>query len=214
MGRFSIEKSLNNPQQTNSQPGTPNFLTNWPQVFSKESIGIELPGVVWDDKEILNPTDISIITGSLEAVRNMRLNGYKVFLYFNEPLISKGRLTQNDVDARIQHLMQIFGQAGILSIEGILYSTTHFKEDLFAFPNAGMLKRAEKEFNQNYKGGYFVTNNYNGIKAGYSVGARPILINSEKQDTVLKKLDTFANKELKNKVNMFDNLQKFVATLS
>lgn len=209
MGRFSVDTSLKNPQQNNMQPGMMGTPSNWPTLFPKESIGIEIPGIVVEEGEILQPGDLKILDGSLNAIKELRLKGYKVFLFFNEPLISQGKLKVEDVDARLQHLMQIFGQAGILSIEGILYSTSTLKNDIYSFPNNGMLKRAEREFNQKYKGGYFLSNNLNGIKAGESAGAKPILINSLKIEEIQLKLNTFANKDLKNKIKIFNDLQSF-----
>ena len=209
MGRFSVETSLSNPQAIPSQPNQ--LAAGWPSVFTKETIGIEIPGVIVEDKDIITPSDLEIIGTSLTAVRDMRLKGHKVFLFFNEPLISTGKLTALDVDDRIKQLMQIFGQAGILSIEGLLYSTSNFKDDMFAFPNNGMLKKAEKEFNLKFKGGYFVSNNLNGLKAGASCGAKPILIKSSIISDVEQKLNTFANRELKSKVKTYDTLFNFVS---
>lgn len=215
MGRFSVETSINNPQQAPYQQGGQQMLpSNWPTVFPKESIGIELPGVIVEEGEILTPGDIKIINNSLAALREIRLKGYKVFLFFNEPLISAGRLTSSDIDARNQHLMKIFGEAGIFSIDGLLYSTSTMKEDLFAFPNNGMLKKAENEFGLKFKGGYFISNNLNGLKAGSSSGARPILIKSNSFDLVQNKLETFANRELKTKTKTFNNLFDFANSLS
>jgi len=212
MGRFSVETSLNNPQAA-AQPGQLS-PAGWPSVFTKETIGIEIPGVIVKDKDILTPSDLEIIDTSLTAVRDLRLKGNKVFLFFNEPLITAGKLTSLDVDDRIKHLMQIFGQAGIFSIEGILYSTSSFKDDMFAFPNNGMLKKAEKEFNLKFKSGYFVSNNLNGLKAGASCGAKPILIKSDRFQEVEQKLDTFANRELKSKVKSYNTLADFVNAIS
>jgi len=210
MGRFSVETSSINSRAAVTQTNRP-ASAGWPSVFTKEAIGIEIPGVIVEDKDIITPSDLKIIGTSLTAVRDLRLKGYKVFLFFNEPLISSGRLTTLDVNDRINHLMQIFGQAGIFSIEGILYSTSNFKDDMFAFPNNGMLKKAEDDFNLKFKGGYFISNNLSGLKVGASCGAKPILIKSSIFPEVEQKLDTFANRELKSKVKTYDTLFNFVS---
>jgi histidinol phosphatase-like enzyme len=217
MGRFSVETSLKNPHQNNIPGipgGQPGFPSDWPSVFPKETIGIELPGIILEEGEILKPEEVRVIAPSLAAVRELRLKGYKVFLFFNEPLISSGKLTQIDVDSRIQHLMQVFGQYGIFSIDGILYSTSSLKDDIYAFPNNGMLKRAENEFGQKFKGGYFISNNINGLKAGFASNARPIFIESGNFEITQNKLDTFANRDLKSKVKVFKDLTSFASTLS
>lgn len=206
MGRFSVETSLNNPQQNSFS----SQQTDWPTTFPKESIGIEMSGVILEENSFsVSSGNFKIKDNSLTAIRNLRMKGYKVFLYFNEPLVSINKVTTSDVDSGIQSLMQIFGQAGIFSIEGILYSTTSLKEDMYVFPNNGMLKRAEKEFNQRYKDGYFVSNNIKGLKAGFSMGAKPILISSNAIDQVQDKLNTFANRSLKTRVSTYDDLLSF-----
>jgi D-glycero-D-manno-heptose 1,7-bisphosphate phosphatase len=215
MGRFSIEKSLNNPQQNLMQPnGQPMSPAGWPTQFPKESIGIDRNGVIVEDKQIFTPGDITIIPDSLEAIRTMRLKGYKVFLFFNEPLIGQGRLTPEDVEKQNQHLMNVFGQAGIFSIDGLLYSTTDNKQDIYSLPNTGMLKKAENEFRQKFKGGYFVGNKIIDLKAADSIGARPVFIKTGDCHETEPKLNTFANKELKAKTKTYNTLLEFANFLS
>jgi histidinol phosphatase-like enzyme len=144
----------------------------------------------------------------------MRLKGYKVFLFFNEPMISQGKVTTTEVDATNQKLMEIFGQAGIFSIDGLLYSTTNSKEDIFSLPNTGMLKKAEREFKVKFKGGYFVGNKITDLKVADSVGSKPILINSGEYEETKSKLNTFANRDLKNKTKEFDSLLSFANSLN
>lgn len=210
MSRFSVETSLKNPRQPNL---TSDFTGNWPTVFPKETIGIDRNGIIVTDKKILTPDDIEIVPGALEAIRTLRVKGYKVFIFFNEPLVGEGRLTQQDVEVQWQRMMEIFGQAGILSIEGMLYSTTTFKQDIYAFPNTGMLKKAEKESKQKFKGGYFVGNKINSLKAGFAAGAKPILIKTGDYEPAITKIETFANRDLKNKTSIFNTLLDFANSL-
>ena len=109
--------------------------------------------------------------------------------------------------------MNYFGQAGIFTIDGLLYSTSNMKEDLFAMPNNGMMKRAENEMKVAFKGGYFAGNKLYNLKAGDSVHAKPILIKSPGYEDAETKLDTFANKELKNKTKTFNSLLDFANSL-
>ena len=211
MGRYSVDTSLQNPN-TNQ---TPNSVSDWPKTFLKETIGINRNGViVKTDKPIMGVEDVEIVPGCLEAIKMMRLKGYKVFLFFNEPMISQGKVTTTEVDATNQKLMEIFGQAGIFSIEGLLYSTTNSKEDIFSLPNTGMLKKAEREFKVKFKGGYFVGNKITDLKVADSVGSKPILINSGDYEETKSKLNTFANRDLKNKTKEFASLLSFANSLN
>ena len=187
---------------------------NWPTYFPKETIGIDRGAILNESKPILTASDIEILPGALDAIRTIRLKGYKLVIFFNEPLISQGKLTTQAVDSNVQQLMNYFGQAGIFSIDGLLYSTSNMKEDNFAMPNNGMMKRAENEMKVAFKGGYFAGNKLYNLKAGDSVHAKPILIKSPGYEDVETKLDTFANKELKNKTKTFNSLLDFANSLT
>lgn len=213
MGRFSVEKSMNNPMQQNQQPAG-GFPAGWPTVFPKETIGIERNGViVKHDEPIYSPDQIEVLPGSLEAIKMMRLKGYRVVIFFNEPLIGSGKLTPSSVDATNQRLMEIFGQFGILTIDGLLYSTTNLKDDIFSMPNNGMMKKAERDFNIKFKGGYFVGDKLYDLKAGDSVNAKPVLVRTGSFGETMDKLNTFANRELKSKVKIYENLLDFANQL-
>jgi len=239
MGRFSVDRSMNvggqppAPTMPQTQPyGQQNYGSpygqqmpqqqgmmmqqqqqNWPTFFPKETIGIDRGVILNDTKPILNASDIEILPGALDAIRTIRLKGYKLVIFFNEPLITQGKLTTQAVDSNIQQLMNYFGQAGIFTIDGLLYATSNMKEDLFAMPNNGMMKRAENEMKVAFKGGYFAGNKLYNLKAGDSVHAKPILIKSPGYEDAETKLDTFANKELKNKTKTFNSLLDFANSL-
>ena len=240
MGRFSVDRSMNvggqppSPTMPQTQPyGQQNYGSpygqqmpqqqgmmmqqqqqNWPIYFPKETIGIDRGAILNESKPILTASDIEILPGALDAIRTIRLKGYKLVIFFNEPLISQGKLSTQAVDANVQQLMNYFGQAGIFTIDGLLYSTSNMKEDNFAMPNNGMMKRAENEMKVAFKGGYFAGNKLYNLKAGDSVHAKPILIKSPGYEDVETKLDTFANKELKNKTKTFNSLLEFANSLT
>ena len=100
-----------------------------------------------------------------------------------------------------------------ISIDGLLYSTTSMKEDMYSLPNTGMLKRAENDFKVNFKGGFFIGNKIYDLKAGEAAGSTPILIKVNKFEETLDKLNTFANRELKQKTKIYYNLLEFAETL-
>jgi len=211
MGRYSVEKSME--FQGTPSNGPVNNI-NWPTSFPKEVIGIERNGVILQHQDILTPADVIPTPFALEGIRALRLKGYKVIIFSNESLISTGRLTAQHVDATNQRLMEVFGLAGILTIDGLLYSTTNSKQDIYSMPNNGMLKKAENDFKVSFKGGYFVGDKMHDLKAGESSGSKPILIKSGDYENTLIKLDTFANRELKNKTKIFNNLLDFANSLT
>ena len=240
MGRFSVDRSMNvggqppSPTMPQTQPyGQQNYGSpygqqmpqqqgmmmqqqqqNWPTFFPKETIGIDRGVFLNDTKPILTASDIEMLPGALDAIRTIRLKGYRLVIFFNEPLITQGKITTQAVDSNVQQIMNYFGQAGIFTIDGLLYSTSNMKEDLFAMPNNGMMKRAENEMKVAFKGGYFAGNKLYNLKAGDSVHSKPILIKSPGYEDAETKLDTFANKELKNKTKTFNSLLEFANSLT
>lgn len=221
MGRFTTKvpdtpeypqlANQNGMQQSNVTP------SDWPTVFPKLTIGLEREGVIIKDigQPIKSIDQIEIIPGSLDAIRMMRLKGYKVMIINDQPGITKGLLSQVDVDTTNQHLMQVFGQAGILSIEGLLYSTSDLKEDIYAKPNDGMFKKAQKEQGLNWSGGYFVGPNLKDLKVADKIDATPVLVKTgNNYDEVMKKLGTFANRDLLKKTKVYENLLEFANTLT
>lgn len=222
MGRFSIEKSIeaikanpndqNKPLEQNSNPQLP---SNWPTVFPKSVIGIERNGIIVNDSNTpITSENIQVIPESLEAIKLMRLKGYNVVLFFNEPLLFTGTVSQNFVDQTNNRLMQIFGQNGILSITGLYYSSSNLKDDIYVFPNNGMLKRAEKELKVNFKTGFFITDTIEGLKAGFNSGAKPILIKNRKYEETENKINTFANRELKKNTKTYNSILNFAQELN
>jgi D-glycero-D-manno-heptose 1,7-bisphosphate phosphatase len=214
MGRF-VTKVPASPQQSQFTNQNASLPSDWPTVFPKVTIGLEREGVIIKDigEPIKDNSQIEIIPGSLEAIRMMRLKGYKVMIINDQPGITKGKISQIDVDSTHQFLMQAFGQARILTIDGMLYSTSDLKEDIYAKPNDGMFKKAQNEFDINWKGGYFVGPNFKDLKVANKIDLIPVLVKTGNYEPVLKKLDTFANRDLMKKVKIYENLLEFAQTL-
>ena len=138
MSRFKhiIEQDPQQVQQQDLPPG-------WPKVFPKSIVGLDRDGVINVDKGhyLTDPDDWEPIPGSLEAIRMIRLKGYKVVILTNQGGIIKKEQTHAQVDAIHQRMMEVFGNAGIYSIDGLFYSESSLKCDCFAKPNLGMLRR-------------------------------------------------------------------------
>ena len=205
MGRFKIEDSTS----VVSAPNT------WPTEFTKPVIGLELEGIIIEDLGVplISPSSIQFITGSLDAIRNMRLKGYRVMIITDQPNIARGLQTPQQMDSVIQYMMQIFGQAGILSIDGILYSTSDLKEDIYAKPNDGMFKKASSEGGIIWQGGWFVGHQSKDAKVSDKIGAIPVILKTGKWEEALKVIGLHANRDIKSKTLIFNNLLEFESSL-
>lgn len=221
MGRFSVETSEQYAGQAMQQPGMPGMQqpmvpTDWPTEFPKPVVGLDRDGTIIRDmgNYITSPSQVDPLPGALEAVRMIRLKGHKLMILTNQAGVSKGIQTQEQVDIVHNHLMQIFGQAGIFTIDGLLYSTTNLKEDIYAKPNIGMFNRAvEMNPSINWKQGWYVGDKISDLKAAEKAGSIPVLVRTGHGQETEEKLNTFANRDLKKKTLIFDNLLDFANTL-
>ena len=208
------------PQQSQmllppGHPGVFNSASAWPTKFNKPVVGLDLNGVIVDDVRPLNhPSKLSYIAGSLEAIRIIRTKGHKLTILSDQPDIMNGTLTTQMFDEVITSLMMHFGQAGIMTIDGLYYNTSSMKQDEYAKPNIGMAKRAEQEqLSINFKKGWYVGDSIEDLKMAEKMGSRPVLVLSGQGRSTLKRLDSHSLKSLKKKTLVFENLLEFSRTL-
>jgi D-glycero-D-manno-heptose 1,7-bisphosphate phosphatase len=178
-------------------------------------IGISRDGIINYTKSahVKTPDEFEIIPGAAEAVALIRKKGYKIIILSNQYGISEGVMSPTDVDFVNQRMLEIFGEAGCPSIDAIYYSTTRMKEDIFALPNVGMFHRAEKEHKLKFKEGWFVGDKISDLKGAENIKATPVLIKTGEWADTIKKLDTYANKDLRKKTQVFDSLLDFANSL-
>jgi D-glycero-D-manno-heptose 1,7-bisphosphate phosphatase len=203
-----------NPQQQISQP-----QAMWPSVFPKALIGLEYDGVINIDngKPITSPDQWVPIAGSLEAIRMMRLKGYKVVILSDQGGVKRGEQTHAQVDAMHNYAMQKFGEAGIFSIDGFFYAESDIKEDIFAKPNIGMFERTENDIfggRVRFKnGGFSVGHRMKDLKAGLRAGATPVLVRTGQGEQTEEALQKFSAEKVRKKTKVFDNLLQFAQAL-
>jgi D-glycero-D-manno-heptose 1,7-bisphosphate phosphatase len=217
MGRYKTKSAT--PTQNPTQPSP--FLNqqpqyspeDWPKTFTKPVIGIDRDGVINQWKNVIKKReDVQFISGSLEAIRKLRLLGHRVVLFVDQPNLSKGLLKSQDVDNIMNYMMQAFGQAGIFSIDGFFYNGSDSPQDPFAKPNVGMMNRAKNELGVDFSKGYYVGDTIEDIKMAIKSNAIPILVRTgkgaETEKNYLKSFDT----KYKD-VQVFDSLLDFANSL-
>jgi D-glycero-D-manno-heptose 1,7-bisphosphate phosphatase len=179
------------------------------------TIGLDRDGTINQDTgtSVTHPSQFIPISGSLEAVALMRRKGYNIVILTNQAGISRGEMTAKDVDQVHQYMLDLLGKAGCSSIDGIYYSTTNLKQDIYAKPNNGMFKRAEKELRLKFKGGAYIGDKISDLKVADKVGAIPVLVKTGYGNSTIDKLDSYANRDLKKKTQVFNNLWEFADSL-
>jgi D-glycero-D-manno-heptose 1,7-bisphosphate phosphatase len=183
--------------------------------MNKITIGLDRDGTINRDigTYITDPKDFNPIPGSLEAIATMRKKGYNIVIITNQAGIYKGLMTTEQVEAVHLHMLELLGKAGCSSIDGIYYSTTNLKEDIYAKPNVGMFKKAENDLKLKFKGGAYVGDKLTDLKAAEKMKCSPILVKSGYGNETIEKLKTFANRELRKKTKIFNNLWEYADSL-
>ena len=205
MGRYQTKKV-----ESNQQMMTPD---GWPTEFPKCVIGIDRDGVINEWKNVIKRhEDVSIIEGSLEAIRTLRLKGHRVVLFADQPNIMRGLLSPQDVNNVIEHMMRVFGQNGIFSIDGFYHNTSDDPRDFYAKPNTGMMKRSQSEMGVKFNEGYYVGDTIEDIKMAMNIGATPVLVRTGKGLSTEEKYLKSFNPKYKD-VKVFDNLLEFANSL-
>lgn len=175
-------------------------------------IGLDRDGTINVDKGyIKNPDQFEPIPGSLEAIKKLRDNKFDVAILSNQSGIMKNELTPADVDYVNGRMLELLGSAGCGSINALYYATSSLKEDYYAKPNTGMFERCEKENGLNI--GYYVGDKISDLKAAIKAKAKPVLVLTGHGRDTLKQLESYANKDLKKKTAVYENLSAFVDDL-
>ena len=180
-------------------------------------VGLDRDGVINKDigNYVYKVDDWEWEEGSLEAIVKLRKLGHKIVIITNQGGIEKGIYKQEDVEKVHEHMFQELGLAGCPSIDGLYYSASSSKKDMFAKPNTGMFKRCEQEVKHvKFNKGYFVGDKISDLKAAIKMGARPILVRTgygEETEQLINKRFTYRN--LRKATRVFDNLASFVDML-
>jgi D-glycero-D-manno-heptose 1,7-bisphosphate phosphatase len=187
-----------------------------PAIPTKCVIGLDRDGVINKDigTYVTSPSQFEPIDGSLEAIAHMRRLGHRIVILTNQGGIAKGIMTPEHVDKVHEHMLDLFGQAGCPSIEGIYYSESSQKNDMYAKPNAGMFKRCAKEIpGVKWSQGFFVGDKMSDLRAAIKVGARPVLVRTGYGLETEKQLNKYTYRDIRKKTYVFDDLADFASQL-
>ena len=199
---------------SNTGEGTPFYDSK--NIAPKCVVGLDRDGVINVDPGTYTyrPEDFVPIPGSLEAIAKLRRMGHKIVVITNQAGIGEGLYTASDVERVHEYMFQLLGQAGCLSIDGLFYSNTNLRSDIFAKPNVGMFKRCEEEIKHiKFNKGYFVGDKISDLKAAYTIGAVPVLVRTGYGIETEKELNKWTHREIKRKTKVFDDLAAFVDSI-
>jgi HAD superfamily hydrolase (TIGR01662 family) len=187
--------------------------------FSEKMAKYHKPLVAFDRDGVMFKTTGEPITretaepiiDSFKAVAMIRRKGYKIAMICDQPFISAGLITHEQAEDVNKLTIELLGRWNCPSIDMMLYNESNQKHDIFAKPNTGMFKRLKEEFMIPYKGGWYVGDQVVDAKMAMKARMRPILLRTGLLDD--KKMNSFANKQLKRQTKVYDNFLEFAETL-
>jgi len=188
----------------------------FPLTFEKYTIGLDRDGILNEENGVINsPEKFIPIVNAMRAVAIIRSLGHKVCVLFDQPLISQKKITIQEVETINQHMLNLLGQAGCTSIDGIYYSTSNKKEDIYAKPKLGLFQHAEATIQGvKFKDGVYVGDSIEDLLMADRAGATPVLILSGNGKRTLEKLKSPVYMMLRPKVKTFETLLDFAISLT
>ena len=165
--------------------------------LDRDGVINEYPG---DGKYVTNWKEFKFIPGSIEAIRKLNENKFKVFVISNQAGVAKGGYSQNNLDAITERMLSALGKKKA-GIDGVYYCTHHPEDKcLCRKPGIGLLERALKDSGINPTLSFFIGDSATDIMTAKNFGITSVLLLSGKEKISLR--DTWLHKP----DYIFDNL--------
>jgi len=172
--------------------------------------------VIEDPSYLTKPEQLKLMPGVTDALRRLRLLGYKLFIVTNQSAVARGMITEEDLDKIHDKLLSMLAADGV-KIEKIYHCPFHpegiieeyKKESFLRKPNPGMLFAARDEMDIDLEQSWMIGDSYRDIIAGKAAGCSTILINpptnprKRKPDEPAADYEAVNIKEAANIVKMF-----------
>jgi D-glycero-D-manno-heptose 1,7-bisphosphate phosphatase len=165
---------------------TSDFLARTPTIFLDRDgvLNKKMPRAQY----VCSWKDWSWLPGAKEALTLLKEAGYRVILITNQPGIARGFMTEEDLSAIHQKMIEEVRSAGgeIFAI----YHCPHGWDDGCECrkPSPGMLFQAQRDFHLDLTRTYFVGDDIRDKQAGLSAGSKTILLSTDFQ--LCKAIDT------------------------
>jgi len=143
------------------------------------AVFLDRDGVIIEHVDYLHdPARVALISGALEAVRNLRRAGLRLVVVTNQPGIGIGYFSKDDFFRVNKALLTAAARAGVL-FDRIFYCP-HSKGDECGCrkPATGMIERAVEELNIDLPQSFVVGDMTSDVQLAKNAGCRSILVQS------------------------------------
>lgn len=139
-----------------------------------KAVFLDRDGVINEERGYVHKADdFALLPGVVAAIRQLRLNGFKVIVVTNQSGIARGFFEGAAVDKLHRHLQRILAAEGT-QVDGIYYCPHHPDGTVTEFavtcdcrkPMPGLFLRAASELKLDLKSSYLVGDKLSDIQAG------------------------------------------------
>ena len=181
-------------------------------ITSKPSVFLDRDGVVNENKPqgVTSLGHFNFIPGSLSALAKLKSKGLQTFVVTNQPYVSKGEMTAEELDRINNYMLKEVSNTGGFITKVYTCSHSEDAECRCRKPNTALFEKSFREFEIDPKDSWIVGDQLSDIQAGKSLGMYTILVRTgegqraEKalsMDSKLKKPD-YVVQDLREAVNI------------
>lgn len=180
-------------------------MTNIAVFLDRDGTIIEDPGYIskWD-KEL-------IIPGSVEAIKTLNRNNFKVIVVTNQAGVAYGYYTEEDMILFNKLMKEELESQGV-HIDGIYYCCHGPTANCDCRkPRSGMLLRAASDFNISLKKSWMIGDKKSDIDTGKTVGCMTVLVLTGHGTRELENYDDYIECDFVAE-NLYDAVKKMMTT--
>ena len=181
--------------------------------YNKPLVAFDRDGVLFrtDGGPIRSRDEAIPIESAFAAIGVIRRKGYKIAMVCDQPWISRGELTNEQVEDVNDYVIDLLGEEQCPSIDCMLYNTSSEKQDEYAKPNKGMFTRLRDEFRVPIKNGFYVGDQIVDAKFALKSKLKPIIVKTGMFDE--KRWNSFSNQKYRKVTKTYDTLMEFAHAL-
>jgi len=132
---------------------------------------------------ITSPKQVKIFSTAPEALRKLANARFKLIVFTNQGAIAKGLISEKELADINKLVANIYESKGV-KFEEIYYCPHHPEGTIAKYtrvcscrkPATGMLSKARKDFNIDFKKSFVIGDTMKDMESGYKMGAKTILV--------------------------------------
>ncbi|MCP4653279.1 MAG: HAD family hydrolase [Candidatus Omnitrophica bacterium] len=134
-----------------------------------------------DTRYVTSKKEFEFLPGSIQGIRKLNENGFKIYVVSNQAGVSKGLYSQKDLDGITGCMIKGLKKNNAF-VDAVRYCT-HINDDNCTCrkPKPGLLHNIVSEFNLDPKISFFVGDTFTDMKAARAFGAKSVLVLSGKE---------------------------------